>query len=258
MTAQRPANLQLVGLSGMPLVRPGDDLAGLILDALEQNGEALRDGDVLVIAQKVVSKAEGRIVELSSVEPSARALSLAAATGKDARLVELMLAESEEVVRFRLGVIVVAHRLGFVMANAGIDQSNVASNGDSLALLLPRDPDGSCASLRAEFRARAGVDVGVVINDTHGRAWRNGTAGVAIGVAGLPALVDLRGHPDLFGRALRITEVGMADELASAASLLMGQSDEGRPVVLARGIAFPRRDGNARELIRPRELDLFR
>ena len=235
----------------------GNDIAALILDALVACGEALHDGDVLVIAQKIVSKAEGRAVRLATVTPSAQAIALAKETGKDPRLVELILGESDEVLRYRRDVIVVAHRLGFVTANAGIDQSNVGSD-DAEALLLPRDPDASCSALRATLRRRTGADTGVVINDSHGRAWRNGTVGVALGVAGLPALVDLRGRPDLYDRALRITEVGLADELAAAASLLMGQSNEGRPVVLARGVPYSRRDGSVRELLRPRDRDLFR
>jgi len=251
------AELRLIALPGIPLVAEGNDIAALILDALVACGEALHDGDVLVIAQKIVSKAEGRAVRLATVTPSARAIALAKETGKDPRLVELILGESDEVLRYRRDVIVVAHRLGFVTANAGIDQSNVGSD-DAEALLLPRDPDASCSALRATLRRRTGADTGVVINDSHGRAWRNGTVGVALGVAGLPALVDLRGRPDLYDRALRITEVGLADELAAAASLLMGQSNEGRPVVLARGVPYPRRDGSVRELLRPRDRDLFR
>jgi len=253
------SELRLLALPGIPLVVQGDDIATLILDALTACGETLRDGDVLVIAQKIVSKAEGRVVRLAAVTPSARAIALAKETGKDPRLVELILGESDEVLRYRQDVIVVAHRLGFVMANAGIDQSNVGSEPkDADALLLPRDPDGSCSALRATLRRRTGADIGVVINDSHGRAWRNGTVGVALGVAGLPALVDLRGCHDLYDRALRITEVGFADELAAAASLLMGQSNEGRPIVLARGVPYARRDGSARELLRSRENDLFR
>ena len=257
--ASAGAELRLLALPGIVLVTEGQDIAALILDALAAGGETLRDGDVLVVAQKIVSKAEGRVVRLATVTPSDRAIVLAKETGKDPRMVELILGESNEVLRHRRDVIVVVHRLGFVMANAGIDQSNVGrETQDADALLLPLDPDGSCAALRATLRRRTGADVGVVINDSHGRAWRNGTVGVAIGVAGLPALVDLRGRRDLYERALRITEVGLADELAAAASLLMGQSDEGRPVVLARGVPYARRDGSARELLRPREHDLFR
>ncbi len=252
------AELRLIALPGFPLVRPGDDLAGMIVEGVDRAGERLHDGDVLVVAQKVVSKAERRLVRLASVHPSERALALAKETGKDPRIVELVLGESEEVVRFAREVIIIAHRSGFVMANAGIDQSNVEPEGGEVVLLLPSDPDASCAKLRTELRVREGVDVAVVVNDSHGRAWRNGTVGVALGAAGLPALLDLRGRPDLFDRTLRVTEVGLADEIASAASIVMGQGDEGRPVVLARGVPYARREGCARELVRAREQDLFR
>lgn len=256
--ASEAVELRLVALPGIPLVQPGDDLVAMIIEAVERCGERLRDGDVLVVAQKIVSKAEGRLVRLETVRPSERALALAERTGKDPRIVELVLGESEEVMRCARDVVIVAHRLGWVMANAGIDQSNVEPEGGDAVLLLPSDPDASCAKLRDGLGALAGVEVGVIVNDSHGRAWRNGSVGVALGVAGLPALLDLRGRPDLFERRLRITEVGLADELASAASIVMGQADEGRPVVLARGVPYGRREGCALELVRPRELDLFR
>lgn len=257
--AHEPAELRLVALSGLPMVRPGDDLADLILQALERGGERLKDGDVVVVAQKIVSKSEGRTVAIDTVEPSPRAVQLAQETGRDARIVELILSESEEVLRSSYDVIVVVHRLGFVMANAGIDQSNVAQgNGAGVALLLPLDPDASSTALREALRRRTGADVGIIINDSHGRPFRTGTVGVALGVAGLPGLLDLRGRPDLFDRRLRSTEIGLADEIASAASLLMGQADEGRPVILVRGVPHARREGDARELIRPRSRDLFR
>lgn len=180
-------------------------------------------------------------------------------TGKDPRVVELILRESAEVVRMRPGVIITAHRLGFVMANAGIDASNVEDGeGQEIVLLLPEDPDASAKRLRQQLRARAQVDVAVIINDSFGRAWRLGTIGTAIGVSGLPALLDLRGSPDRTGRRLQVTEVGVADEVAGAASLLMGQAAEGRPIVHVRGFPYPRREGNAAELVRPREADLFR
>jgi coenzyme F420-0:L-glutamate ligase/coenzyme F420-1:gamma-L-glutamate ligase len=251
-----PSDLVLTALPGIPLIAAGDDLAAVIVAALRDAGLALTAGDVLVLAQKIVSKAEGRSVDLATVTPSPRAVALAKETDKDARIVELILAESTEVVRHRPGVLIVAHILGLVLANAGIDRSNV--NGRDHVLLLPRDPDCSCAELRRAIAAATGVEVGVMIIDSIGRAWRNGTIGTAIGTAGLPGLLDLRGTPDLYGRPLETTEVGLADELAAAASLVMGQAGEGRPVVLARGLGYGRRGGTARELVRAREKDLFR
>jgi coenzyme F420-0:L-glutamate ligase / coenzyme F420-1:gamma-L-glutamate ligase len=249
-------DLVLTPLAGIPIVKAGDDLAAIILAALRVSDRSLRGGDVLVLAQKIVSKAEGRMVDLRTVAPSARAASLAKATEKDARIVELILSESTDVLRHRPGVLIVAHRLGMVLANAGIDQSNVG--GEDHALLLPLDPDRSCADIRGRLMHATGVDAGVMIIDSIGRAWRNGTIGTAIGVSGLPGLLDLRGRADLFGRVLETTEVGLADEVAAAASLVMGQAGEGRPVVLARGVGYERRDGSAGELIRAREKDLFR
>jgi coenzyme F420-0:L-glutamate ligase / coenzyme F420-1:gamma-L-glutamate ligase len=246
--------LILKPLEGIPLVEEGDDIADLILASAQQNDVVLRDRDILVIAQKVVSKSEGRSVSLADVVPSKRAIELAALAEKDPRLVELILAESNEVIRVRPGVIIVEHRLGLVLANAGIDRSNVY--GD-LALLLPRDPDRSCSQIRERLESRAGVKVGVMIIDSIGRAWRNGTIGTLIGASGVPTLLDLRGRPDLFGRLLETTELGWADELAAAASLTMGQASEGRPVVLVRGISLTG-DGTAKDLLRPRAKDLFR
>jgi coenzyme F420-0:L-glutamate ligase / coenzyme F420-1:gamma-L-glutamate ligase len=256
MTSVHPRDLILTALSGIPMIAGGDDLAAIVVKALRGAGLALVPGDVLVLAQKIVSKAEGRMVDLATIVPSARAVALADETGKDARIVELILAESTEVLRHRPGVLIVAHKLGLVLANAGIDRSNV--DGRELVLLLPRDPDRSCAELRRAIAGATGVEVGVMIIDSIGRAWRNGTIGTAIGVAGLPGLLDLRGALDLFGRPLETTEVGLADELAAAASLVMGQAGEGTPVVLARGLGYGRRDGTASELIRAREKDLFR
>ena len=254
-----PAELTLRALDGVPMIKSGDDLAGIVLTALAAADLSLQDGDVVVLAQKIVSKAEGRLIELSGIEPSTKAIEIAKQSDKDPRVVELILAESDEVLRVRPGAIIVAHRLGFVAANAGIDQSNIGNGDeDDHVLLLPLDPDGTCARLRGEFKARTGTDVAVVIIDSIGRAWRNGTVGTAIGVSGMAGLLDLRTKPDLFGRPLKTSELGLADELASAASLIMGQSSEGRPVVLARGVPYARRDGNAHELIRPKEIDLFR
>jgi coenzyme F420-0:L-glutamate ligase/coenzyme F420-1:gamma-L-glutamate ligase len=257
--AAEPQTLSLTALAGVPTVRPGDDLAAIILDAIAQSNLSLQDGDVVVLAQKIVSKAEGRAVELSTIAPSPRAIDIAAQSEKDPRVVELILAESTEILRVRPGAVIVEHRLGFVAANAGIDQSNIGNTEqDERVLLLPLDPDGTCRRLRAEIAERTGIDAAVVIIDSIGRAWRNGTIGTAIGVAGIPGLLDLRTKPDLYGRALKTSELGLADELASAASLVMGQANEGRPIVLARGVPYVRRDGTAHELIRPKEIDLFR
>jgi coenzyme F420-0:L-glutamate ligase/coenzyme F420-1:gamma-L-glutamate ligase len=257
-----PAGLSVWPLAGIPLVQAGDDLAALVLGGLRASALTLEDGDVVVLAQKVVSKAEGRVVDLATVTPSARAIEMAPAADKDPRLVELVLSESAEVLRTRPGALIVVHRLGFVCANAGIDQSNVSGANsdaaDAQCLLLPLDPDASAARLRAELKARTGREVAVLIIDSFGRAWRNGTMGQALGVAGMPGLLDLRTRPDLFGRPLKHSELGLADEAAAAASLMMGQADEGRPVVLMRGVPYPRRDGTGAELVRPRHLDLFR
>lgn len=252
------ASLSLTALAGIPTVGAGDDLAALIEAAAARSGVELRHGDALVVAQKIVSKAEGRRVRLADVAPSPRAHELARTVDKDPRLVELILGESQQVLRARPGVIIVLHRLGFVLANAGIDASNVESDGEETVLLLPADPDASAERLRRRLLALTGAELGIVVNDSLGRAWRLGTVGTAIGVAGLPALVDLRGTPDRTGRALRITEIGAADELAAAASLLMGQAGEGRPVVHVRGFPYPPRPGKASELLRPAQLDLFR
>ncbi len=253
--------LILTALPGMPLVAAGDDLPRLILDGLARASLALESGDVLVITQKIVSKAEGRLVYLPEVVPSPQALRLAEEARKDARLVEVILRESRRVLRVRPGLIIVEHRLGFVCANAGVDHSNVrgeAGAAEDWVLMLPQDPDASAQRIRQALEAASGARLGVLVIDSHGRAWREGTVGVAIGAAGFPALLDLRGRPDLFGYRLRVTQVGLADELAGAASLLMGQADEGRPVVHVRGLPYPLRDGSAAELLRPESQDLFR
>jgi coenzyme F420-0:L-glutamate ligase/coenzyme F420-1:gamma-L-glutamate ligase len=248
-------DLWLRPLPDIPLIKPGDDLAEIILASIEKADWELQNGDVLVMAQKIVSKAENRIVDLTTVIPSPRAIELATEVQKDARLVELILSESETVVRRGPGVLIVEHKLGFVMANAGIDRSNV--NGEDHALLLPVDPDRSATVIRRAIAARVETDVGVLIIDSFGRAWRNGTIGTAIGASGVPTLLDLRGRPDLFGRPLETTEVGWADELAAAASLMMGQAGEGRPVILVRGLVETG-EGSAADLLRPKQKDLFR
>jgi len=251
--------LEIIGLPGIPMVQPGDDLDALAISALVDAAIAPEAGDVLVIAQKVVSKAENRFVDLATVRPSAEAENLAAETGKDARFCEVVLSESKRVVRHRENLIIVEHKLGFVMANAGIDHSNVApGNGRELVLLLPVDPDASARALRDLLIASYQVPIGVIISDSFGRPWRRGTVGVAIGAAGLPSIIDWRGHPDLFGRALEVTETGFADEIAAAASLVMGQADEAMPMVLVRGLNWTAPDADGAALVRPPEHDLFR
>lgn len=247
----------LFPLEGLPLIRPGDDLVALLAEAMGRWGGP-QPGDVLVVAQKIVSKAEGRFVRLAEVTPSPRALELSRITGKDPRLVEVILWDTAEVLRARPGLIIVEHRLGFVCANAGVDRSNVAPEGEEIVLRLPEDPDASARRIREGLRERFGVDLGVIIADSHGRAHRKGVIGVAIGVSGLPALEDWRGRRDLFGYTLQHTEVALADLLASAATLLLGQAAEGIPAVLIRGAPFTPREGSARELVRERIYDLFR
>jgi coenzyme F420-0:L-glutamate ligase/coenzyme F420-1:gamma-L-glutamate ligase len=254
-------SLTITPLTGLPLIRHGDNLADIIVKALQENKLALENNDILVLAQKIVSKAEGRAVNLLTVTPSQRAIDLARETEKDARIVELILQESREVLRTRVGTIIVEHKLGFVCANAGIDHSNVSGEGtgtEEWVLLLPADPDRSAEGIRKKIQSKTGKQIAVLIIDSHGRAWRNGTVGIAIGMAGLPGLQDLRGKPDLFGFTLRITQVGVADELAAAASLMMGQAAEGTPVVHVRGFPYPLREGSLKELLRPKEQDLFR
>ena len=241
----------------IPLIEAGDDIADILLSRASGAGLQFQSGDALVVASKIVAKAEGRLMALASVCPSPEADALAAETGKDPRLVELILSESQRVSRKRKGVLVTQHRLGFVSANAGIDQSNI-EGGDEAALLLPLDPDASADRIRAALQARTGVDLAVVISDTHGRAFRVGNVGVAIGVSGLPAVQDLRGSRDLYGRALEVTQVAYADLVASAAHLLCGEADQGLPVVLIRGLDSRSAHGRASDMIRAAEHDLYR
>lgn len=244
-------------LPGLPIIQAGDDLVKIISASLNLTSLDMQDGDVLVVSSKIVSRAEGRMVRLDSVTPGEEAKQLAEETAKDPRIVELVLRESVGVSRKAKNVLVVEHRLGFVSANAGIDQSNVNDQGDSV-LLLPENPDQSAQQLRRALQDRLGVDIGVVISDTHGRPFRLGNIGVAVGVAGLPALVDRRGDKDLFGRKLQATLQGYADLVASAAHLLCGEGDEGRPVILLRGLDIPPGEGHASDLNRPPEQDLYR
>ncbi len=247
--------LQLIPLTGLPLVEPGDDVDGLLIEAARRLAGGLRDGDLLVVAQKIVSKAENRYVDLRDVVPSARALELAGPADKDPRLIEVILSESREVLRQRPGALIVEHRLGYVHANAGVDRSNVAD--PNKVLLLPLDPDASARRLRARAAA-TGATIAVIVNDSAGRPWRNGIIGFAIGCAGFRPVVNRIGAPDLFGRKLEITEVAVADELAAAASFVMGQADEAIPAVLVRGAVLEPSEEGMGALLRARERDLFR
>ncbi|MCP4140609.1 MAG: coenzyme F420-0:L-glutamate ligase [Chloroflexi bacterium] len=273
--------LTLTPLPNIPLIEKNDDLAEIIL----KNSPKIQDGDIFVLAQKIISKAEGRLVNLADVKPSSRALQLATATEKDARLVELILQESAEIVRTRPGLIVVEHKLGFICANAGIDRSNInpyphpnlppkgeginspprrggdvrrTEGGHEYVLLLPKNPDKSAKKLRDALQKRTGKKLGILIIDSHGRAWREGIVGITIGLAGVPGVVDKRGDTDLFGQELKVTQIGVADELAAAASLMMGQTNEGKPIVHVRGFPYPLRESKLEELLRSKEKDLFR
>jgi len=258
-------NLEFIAIENFPMVNPGDDLAALIEAALAAQAITLMDGDVLCLAQKIVSKAENCYVDLRTVTPSSEAMALAKEVDKDPRKVQLILDESVEVVRKRPGVLIVEHRLGFVHANAGIDQSNISLEGvdqEELCLLLPKDPDASAEGLKERLEAITDCKLAVVINDSVGRAWRMGTVGLAIGVAGLTALEDYIGDHDIYGTELKVTQVAAADELAAGASLVMGQTTERVPLVLIRGYqrrANPESESQGvRPLIRPKQMDMFR
>lgn len=251
-------HITIQSLPGIPLIQAGDDLAAMILEAVARLNLRLQDDDVLVVTSKIVSKSEGRRLDLRTITPSARAEEIAQQTGKDSRLVEVLLGEAAEISRMRPGSIITRHKLGFISANAGIDHSNVGTEGDDWILLLPVDPDASARRLREALFKATGAQVGIVISDTHGRPFRLGNMGTAVGVAGFAALVDLRGQPDLFNRKLQYTDIGFADELAAAADLLSGQANEGLPVTLIRGLRLPPGDGKATDLNRPPETSMFR
>ncbi len=257
MSVVADVQLTAIALPGIPLIEPGDDLASVIVNGLDRAGLRLLAGDALVITSKIVSKSEGRIFNLQEVQPSSQAVEVARETRKDPRIVELVLRESRMISRHAPNVLVTQHRLGFVSANSGIDQSNVGL-GEDVVLLLPVDPDESAHRIRTQLGHLTGVEPGVVISDSHGRPFRMGNIGVAIGVAGMPALVDLRGRPDLFGRELKISIQGYADMVASTANLLTGEADEGRPIVLLRGLNYPAQNGRAIDLYRSPEHDLYR
>ena len=249
-------SLQVTAVEGLPEIRAGDDLHTILADALGEAERAVADGDIIVVAQKIVSKAQNCFRRLDAIEPSPEAVELAAICEKDPRVVEVVLQESQAIVRKGPGVLIAQHRSGHIMANAGLDRSNVLGDEEHV-LVLPRDPDGWCAEARRELHKRLGVSLGVVMADSFGRPWRLGTAGVAIGAAGITARLDVRGQPDRFGRLLESTEIGVADELAAAASLIMGQTNEGIPVCVISGLALAG-DGSAQDLLRPPDRDLFR
>jgi len=248
-------------IRGIPIIGPGDVLGEILSTRAADSGWSFDDGDILVLAQKIVSKAEGRLVNLCDVVPSQQALEYAGHTEKDPRFIELVLRESQSVLRVRPGTIIVEHKLGFICANAGIDHSNVNGawgNAEDWVLLLPEDPDRSARNIQAEILEITGKKIGVMIIDSHGRAWRSGTVGVSIGLAGVPGLVDMRGKTDMFGYQLRVTIIAAADELAAGASLVMGQANEKIPAVVVRGFPYLLRESSLAEVIRPKELDLFR
>jgi coenzyme F420-0:L-glutamate ligase / coenzyme F420-1:gamma-L-glutamate ligase len=246
--------VQIFPVPGLPDVKPGDDLAREIVQALRANDIRVVHDDVFVVAQKIVSKSEGRIVRLDSVAPSERARAWADAWSKDARVIELVLRESKRIVRMERGIIIAETRHGFVCANAGVDVSNTE---EGTAILLPEDPDASSRTLQLRLSEIFAADVGIIVSDTFGRAWREGLVNVALGVAGLAPLIDYRGMLDANGRPLQATVIAMADELAAAAELVMGKSER-IPVALIRGAKLERRSGSGADLIRSAEKDLFR
>ncbi|MFZ3070770.1 MAG: coenzyme F420-0:L-glutamate ligase [Anaerolineaceae bacterium] len=253
--------LTLTTVPDLPEIKEGDNLAECILTALQQNDMQVDDGDIFVVAQKIVSKAEGRLVNLTTIEPSQRALEIAAFVEKRPELVELILRESHEVLRTRPGTIIVEHKSGFVCANAGIDHSNVRGawgSPEDWVLLLPEDSDRSAGQIRANLEELTGLRLGILIIDSYGRAWRNGIIGMSIGLSGVPALVDMRGKPDRFEYSLRVTVIAAADELAAGASLMMGQAAEGTPVVLAHGFPYELAEDQASRLVRAKKADMFR
>jgi coenzyme F420-0:L-glutamate ligase / coenzyme F420-1:gamma-L-glutamate ligase len=252
------ASLSFFAPESFPLIQPGQPLLPIIADALADSDYPLADGDILVLAQKIVSKSENRFRDLATVVPTAAAREYAATCGKDPRFIQAVLDESSAVVRCVPNVFIVRHRRGFILANAGIDQSNIDTAGGELVLLLPEEPDRSAALLRQQIRDAWGVDVGVVISDSFGRPWRLGTTGVCIGCAGVEPIRDQRGSNDLYGRTLQVTQPAIADQIAGAACLLMGEASEGRPLVILRGGVTIAENRPALALIRPGSEDLFR
>jgi coenzyme F420-0:L-glutamate ligase / coenzyme F420-1:gamma-L-glutamate ligase len=248
-------------LKDIPVFHNGDDLSKILINAINVSGLDLQENDIFVIAQKIVSKCEGRYVNLTQVSPSSRAIELSNKTKKDARLLELVLQESRKILRTKIGIVIVEHKLGFICANAGIDHSNVDCTwGESQdwVLLLPENPDRSARIIREKLVKEYKTNLGVLIIDTHGRAWRNGVVGVTIGLSGVPGVIDMRGTSDIFGYKLNATQIAVSDELAAGASLLMGQAAEMQPVIHIRGFPYELRDSSLKELIREENEDLFR
>jgi coenzyme F420-0:L-glutamate ligase / coenzyme F420-1:gamma-L-glutamate ligase len=253
------SGLTIATLGGIPQVQPGDDLCALLIAALKGSDATPRSRDIVVVTSKIVSKAEGRFVDLATLEPSERARELAQITRKDARLVEAILRETVEVIRAKPNVLIVASRHGLILANAGIDQSNLgADDHGRRVLLLPEAPDKSAQQIKQRLDAHFQADIGVIISDSVGRPWRLGTVGIAIGAAGVPSLWDRRGEKDLSGRPLEVTEVAFADTVAAMAVLAMGEAAEGRPAALVRGLDWSAAVRPAAALVRPKPEDLFR
>ncbi len=248
--------VRLIPIMGIPLVQAHDNIADLILQACSEQGLILESDDIVVISSKIISKAEGRLVDLNMITPSGEAVALAAETNKDPRLVELILQESQHISRKAPGILITRHRLGFTSANSAIDQSNIKGE-DTHALLLPLDPDQSARMIRQRIQFVTGKTTGIIVSDTHGRPFRIGNVGVAIGLGGVPGIVDLRGQPDLYGRTFRASIQGVADMVASAATLVTGEGGEGVPVVVVRGLRVESSEGQASDLVRPLENDLY-
>ena len=258
-----PRRLEVIGIEGLPEIREGDDLVTLFMDALDEMGMEIEDGDAIVFTSKIISKSEGRVVSLSELQVSEEAMKIARATEKDPRIVQLILDEARELVRVARNMIIVETRHGFVCANAGVDESNV---GEDMAVLLPEDPQASAAQLRREIEERSGKKVAVLVSDSFGRAFRDGVTGICVGVSGLPALLDQRGELDRFGKVARITKEAVADEVCAAANLVMGEFSEGIPIVIVRGVhelVLERRsesepESGIKEVLFSKEEDLFR
>jgi coenzyme F420-0:L-glutamate ligase/coenzyme F420-1:gamma-L-glutamate ligase len=244
-------------VSGIPEITPGDNLVEITIKAFEESGFQPEDKDVFVFSQKIVSKSENRYIDLVGVSPSREAVELANETGKDPRFVEVVLQQSRNVLKYREDLLITVHHNGYVMANAGVDRSNLGQGGDEIVLLLPEDSDAFCMNFKRYLDDYYGICSGVLICDSVGRAWRTGTVGIALGCAGIPATVDLRGFPDSSGRILKVSEVGFADQVAAAASLVMGEADEGQPLVIVRGLNWNESSQTGQDIIRAPEDDLF-